>query len=209
MKNIIYFTFLVTLFGGSNPIHAKNDKQPGISLDGYRFEFPCKGQMPDKPKKGAGCQSALVKGDPFKTDNFRKVVTFGGETGKTYKVTLRFRGVVEPMMYKNGKMDGDYFYVGGEPNNRTYNIYKIDVASPKSHYFLNRQDRVGHRIFTIDYTKTVEIAGGSEITLSGDGQNGKLISNFAQLVVPEVAPAPKPYHGQFIQIDVVKTEEAK
>jgi hypothetical protein len=209
MKNIICLTLLVTLFAGPKLIHAKNDNKMGTSLNGYRFEFPCKGAMPAKPKKGAGCQSALVKGDPFKTDNFKKVVTFEGEAGKNYKVTLRFRGVVEPMMYKSGKMDGDYFYIGGEPNNSTYNIYKIDVASPKSHYFLNRQDRVGHRIFTIDYTKTIEIEGGSQITLSGDGQNGKLISNFALLIVPEVAPAPKPYHGQFIQIDVVKVEEAK
>ena len=209
MKNILCITLLGAMLATPALIQAKNEKKPGSSLDGYRFEFPCKGKMPDKPKKGAGCQSALVKGDPFKTDNFKKVVSFGGEAGKTYQVTLRFRGVVEPMMYKNGKMDGDYFYIGGEPNNGTYNIYKIDIASPKSHYFLNRQDRVGHRIFTIDYTKTIEIEGGSQITLSGDGQNGKLISNFAQHVVPDVAPAPKPYHGQFIQIDVVKVDEAK
>ena len=209
MKNILCITVLGTMLACPTLIQAKNEKKPGASLDGYRFQFPCKGKMPDKPKKGAGCQSALVKGDPFKTDNFKKVVSFGGEPGKTYKVTLRFRGVVEPMMYKNGKMDGDYFYIGGEPNNGTYNIYKIDIASPKSHCFLNRQDRVGHRIFTIDYTKTIEIDGGTQITLSGDGQNGKLISNFAQHVVPEIAPAPKPYHGQFIQIDVVKVEEAK
>jgi hypothetical protein len=209
MTNILCISLLGAMLASPALIQAKNEKKLGSSLNGYRFEFPCKGTMPEKPKKGAGCQSALVKGDPFKTDNFKKVVNFEGETGKTYKVTLRFRGVVEPMMYKNGKMDGDYFYVGGEPNNRTYNIYKIDVASPKSHYFLNRQDRVGHRIFTIDYTKTIEIEGGSEITLSGDGQNGKLISNFAQNVVPEIAPAPKPYHGQFIQIDVVGVEETK
>ena len=184
MKNILSIAFTGALLAAPALTHAKNDKKPGSSLEGYRFEFPCKGKMPAKPKKGAGCQSALVKGDPFKTDNFKKVVNFGGETGKTYKVTLRFRGVVEPMMYKNGKMDGDHFYIGGEPNNGTYNIYKIDVASP-------------------------EIEGGSQITLGGDGQNGKLISNFALHVVPEIAPAPKPYHGQFIQIDVVKVEETK
>ena len=129
--------------------------------------------------------------------------------GKRYKVTLRFRGVVEPMMYKNGKKDGDYFYIGGEPNNATYNIYKITISSPASHYFLNRQDKVGHRIFTIDYTKTIEIDGGATVTFFGDGQNGRLISNFAKLVVPDVPPAPKPFNGQFVQVNVVDVVEAK
>lgn len=182
---------------------------PAASIDGYRFEFPCKGPMPEDPKEGAGCESALVTGDPMTTDNFQVVKTFGGEAGKRYAVTLRFRGVVEPMMYKGGEKDGEYFYRGGEPNNGTYNIYKIGISSPASHFFLNRQDAVGHKIFTIDYTKTIEIDGGATITLRGDGQNGKLISNFAKLVVAEVAPAPKPYHGQFVQIDVVKVEQVK
>ena len=134
MKNILCISLLGAMLANPALIQAKNEKKPGSSLNGYRFEFPCKGTMPEKPKKGAGCQSALVKGDPFKTDNFKKVVNFGGEAGKTYKVTLRFRGVVEPMMYKNGKMDGDYFYVGGEPNNRTYNIYKIEKASRRARF---------------------------------------------------------------------------
>lgn len=188
---------------------APEKNSPGSSLHGYRFEFPCVGVMPEKPRKGADCKSALVKGDPNTTDNFTAVKKFGGEPGINYKVTLRFRGVVEPMMYKNGRKDGAYFYLGGEPNNGTYNVYKIEISSPKSHYFLNRQDKVGHRIFTIDYTKTIVVSGGAVVTLSGNGQNGKLISNFAKLVVPEVAPAPKPYHGQFVQIDVVKVEEVK
>jgi hypothetical protein len=106
-------------------------------------------------------------------------------------------------------MDGDYFYIGGEPNNATYNIYKITVSSPASHYYLNRQDKVGHRIFKIDYTKTIDIDGEATVTFFGDGQNGRLISNFAKLVVPDIAPAPKPFHGQFVQVDVVSVVEAK
>lgn len=181
----------------------------GSTIDGYRFEFPCKNAMPDLPKTGADCESGLVKGDPKKTDNFTAERKFNGEKGKRYKVTLRFRGVVEPMMYKDGKMDGDYFYIGGEPNNATYNIYKISISSPKSHYFLNRQDKVGHRIFTIDYTKTIEIDGDATINFLGDGQNGRLISNFDKLVVPDVPPAPKPYNGQFVQVNVVEVVEVK
>lgn len=175
-------------------------------LDGYRWEFPCKDAMPDNPKQGADCVSGLVTGDPKTTDNFKKEFTFGGEKGKRYKVTLRFRGVVEPMMYKDGKQDGDYFYIGGVPNNATYNIYKIGISSPESHYFLNRQDKVGHRIFTIDYTKTIEIDGGSKITLLGDGQNGRLISNFAKLSVDGLKTVKQPFNGQFVQIDVVSVE---
>jgi len=188
---------------------ADEPAKPGASIDGYRFEFPCKDPMPEKPKNGADCASGLVKGDPNKTDNFTASKTFEGEKGKRYKVTLRIRGVVEPMMYKDGKMDGDYFYIGGEPNNTTYNIYKITISSPQSHYFLNRQDKVGHRIFTIDYTKTIEVDGGATITFDGNGQNGHLISNFAKLVVPDIEPAPKPFNGQFVQVNVVEVVEVK
>jgi hypothetical protein len=188
---------------------AQGAKKIGASIHGFRFEFPCKNPMAEKPKAGEDCESGLVKGDPKKTDNFTAVKTFDGEKGKRYKVALRFRGVVEPMMYKNGKMDGEHFYIGGEPNNSTYNIYKITISSPASHYFLNRQDKVGHNIFTIDYTKTIDIDGDATVTFLGDGQNGRLISNFLKLVVPDVAPAPKAFNGQFVQVDVVSAVEAK
>ena len=162
--------------------------------------------MPENPKEGADGPSGLVTGDPKLTDNFTVQKQFGGEKGKRYKVTLRFRGVVEPMMYKGGQQVGEYFYVGGEKNNGTYNVYQISISSPPSHYFLNRQDKVGHQIFTIDYSQTIEIDGGATITFHGDGQNGRLITNFKKLVVPNVPPAPQPYNGQFIQVDVVEVK---
>ncbi len=211
MKRIIFLITVLVLVLPALPVIAEDKKKegPAASLDAYRFEFPVVGKMPENPRKGADGLSALVKGDPKTTDNFKAVKKFGGEPGKRYKVTLRFRGVVEPMMYKDGKQDGDYFYIGGKPNNGTYNIYKIGISSPESHYFLNRQDRVGHKIFTIDYKKTIEIEGGATVTLSGDGQNGRLITNFKKLVVPDIAPFPKPFHGQFIQMDVVDVVEVK
>jgi hypothetical protein len=180
---------------------------PAAAIDGFRFEFPCKDPMPDNPKEGADGPSGLVKGDPKTTDNFISTKKFGGTPGKRYKVTLRFRGVVEPMMYKNGQQVGEYFYIGGEKNNATYNVYEIRVSSPQSHFFLNRQDQVGHRIFTLDYTQTIEIDGGAEVVFFGDGQNGRLITNYKKLVVPEIPPAPAPYNGQFIQVDVLDVKE--
>ncbi len=166
--------------------------KPGAELDGVRWEFPCKGDMPDNPKEGANCDSAIATGDPKTTDNFTIQKNFGGQKGKRYKVTLRFRGVVEPMKYKGGAKDGEYFYIGGEPDDPPYNIYQLTVSSPAAHYFLNRQDKTGHKIFTIDYTQTIEIDGGADLTIYGNGQNGKMISNFLKLVVPDVPPAPKP-----------------
>jgi hypothetical protein len=191
---------------GMTASRAADSDGPAAAIDGYRFEFPCKEPMPETPKEGANCDSALVTGDPNKTDNFTVEKKFGGETGKRYKVTLRFRGVVEPMMYKGGEQVGEYFYIGGEKNNGTYNIYQISVSSPASHYFLNRQDKVGHQIFTIDYPQTIEIDGGATITFHGNGQNGKMISNFKKLVVPDVAPAPLPFNGQFIQVNVLEVK---
>ena len=187
----------------------KASAKPGAAIDGYRFEFPCKEALPENPKPGADCNSALVMGDPAKTDQFTAEKNFGGQKGKKYKVTLRIRGVVEPMMYKGGEQVGEYFYIGGEKNNATYNVYQISVAEPKQHYFLNRQDKVGHQIFTIDYTQTIEIAGGSAITFHGNGQNGRLISNFKKLTVADIAPAPQPFNGQFVQINVVDVQEVK
>lgn len=207
----VCFSVLPTGFAQPEKDQAPTEaaKKLGGSIDGYRFEFPCKEAMPENPKAGADCNSGLVTGDPKKTDQFTAEKTFGGEKGKKYNVTLRFRGVVEPMMYKNGKQDGEYFYIGGEPNNGTYNIYKISISSPESHYFLNRQNAVGHKIFTIDYTKTIQIEGGAKITFHGNGQNGRLISNFSKLTVPGIPPAPAPYNGQFVQVNVIDVQEAK
>src|SRR6186713_209872 len=185
---------------------AAEPEKPDAAINGFRFEFPCKDPMPENPKEGADGPSGLVTGDPKTTDNFTVKKSFGGEPGKRYQVTLRFRGVVEPMMYKDGKQVGEYFYIGGEKNNATYNVYQISVSSPPSHYFLNRQDKVGHQIFTIDYTQTIEIDGGATVTFHGDGQNGRLITNFKKLVVPDVPPAPQPYNGQFVQVNVVEVK---
>lgn len=205
---IAYLTLAGALLA-ANSSFAEDLKKVAASIDGYRYEFPCKDPMPETPKPGADGISARATDDPATNDKFTDVKKFGGEPGKRYKVTIRVRGVVEPMMYKNGKQDGDYFYIGGEPNNGTYNIYQLTVSAPASHFFFNRQDKVGHKIFTIDYTKTIEIEGGATLTFHGNGQNGRMITNFSKLVVPEVPPAPQPFNGQFIQLNVIDVVEAK
>ena len=66
---------------------CRTGRSPGKSIDGFRFEFPCRDAMPETPKEGADCFSGLVKGDPMKTDNFtslRKGLRW--RKGKRYKV---------------------------------------------------------------------------------------------------------------------------
>ncbi len=188
---------------------AEDLKKIAAAIDGYRYEFPCKDPMPENPKPGADGISARATDDPATNDRFTDVKKFGGEPGKRYKVTLRVRGLAEPMMYKDGQQVGEYFYIGGAPNNATYNIYQLTVSAPASHFFFNRQDKVAHHIFTIDYTQTIEIEGGATLTFHGNGQNGRMITNFSKLVVPEVPPAPLPFNGQFIQFNVTDVAEAK
>lgn len=210
MKNLPAFCLtLAATFLTVGSSRADDLKKIAAALDGYRFEFACKDPMPENPKPGASGLSARGTKDPATNDKFTDERKFGGEPGKRYKVTLRVRGVVEPMMYKDGKQEGDYFYIGGAPNNATYNIYKLTVSAPASHFFFNRQDKVGHRIFTIDYTTTIEIEGGATLTLHGNGQNGRMIINFDKLVVPDVPPAPQPFNGQFIQLNVTDVAEVK
>lgn len=200
---------LVGTFFAPRVSAADDLKKVAASIDGYRFEFPCKDPMPENPKPGADGISGRATNDPATNDKFTDVRKFGGEAGKRYKVTFRVRGVVEPMMYKDGQTVGEYFYIGGAPNNGTYNIYQLTVSSPASHFFFNRQDKVGHRIFTIDYSATIEVEGGATLTFHGNGQNGRMITNFSKLVVPEVPPAPQPFNGQFIQLDVTDIAEVK
>lgn len=81
------------------------------------------------------------------------------------------------------------FYISGTPNNARR-------APP-----LQPQDKVGYCIYTIDYTATIKIEGGATLTFHGDDQNGYMITNFAKLVVPEIAPAPKPCNDpHFIRV---------
>ncbi len=200
---------LIAVLLAAHSARAEDLNKIAAAIDGYRYEFPCKDPMPENPKPGADGDSARATSDPETNDKFTDVKKFGGETGKRYKVTLRVRGVVEPMMYKDGEKIGDYFYVGGAANNATYNIYELTVSAPVAHYFFNRQDAVGHRIFTIDYTVTIEVEGGAKLTFQGDGQNGRMITNFSKLVVPGIPPAPEAFNGQFIQLNVTDVTEIK
>jgi len=126
--------------------------------------------------------------------------------GTLWAITLRFRGVIEEQSYTGGTADG-LWYVGGQHLDGNYNIYELDVDEPAQRYFLNAGTAELHSCESIDYSRTIFAAAGATVRLFADSQDGNLISNQDvdgnPVVVPDVPPAPDPYDGQFIQMDVV------
>src|SRR5262249_53624014 len=90
MRQGLFVGSLAIIFGVGIGLPAARTAAPAAdgglkkiaeSIDGYRWEFPCKDAMPENPKQGADCVSGLVTGDPKKTDNFSAEKTFGGDKG--------------------------------------------------------------------------------------------------------------------------------
>jgi hypothetical protein len=144
------------------------------------------------------------------TDKQTLEKAMGGEPGKLYQVKLRVRGVVEPMRYAEGTRTGDWFYEGGEPNDKQYNVYKLQVADPPRHYFFNAGDPppLDHDVYPVDYQVTITVKGGSKLVLSVDGQNASMIENAFYKKLEGVEPYPRAFPGQFLQIDAVEVSPA-
>jgi hypothetical protein len=154
--------------------------------------------------------------------NKNETVTFGGNPGTMYAVTLRVRGVVEPKHYDNCPKQVEGFC--GGPNATpaeagAYNVYMIQVKNSggTSRYFLNALNQnEEHDAYPIDYEATIDIEGGAEIQLVAADENCTAIKNCANdgsndltcnpITLPDLADHPEivqPYNGQFIVLDVV------
>jgi hypothetical protein len=179
---------------------CNSNRDVAASLQGLRWEVPC---ATDRPHDVA-CVAKINK--PTKT------ATLAGDPATTYEVTLRFRGVVEQETYDGGQAE-ELWYVGGHPANGAYNIYELDVSAPAQVFYLNAGKAGIERVFPIDYQKTIRIRGGATVTLAADAQDGQLIANVDDhkkpVVVADVPPAPAPFDGQFIQMDVISVAKAK
>lgn len=180
-------------------------------MNGYRWELPCA-----DPSLLDTCpwDPALLEGaidDPAYTLHRETVVTFGGDPGVSYDVEIRIRGLTEPKDFSGGEVQQQYFQIGGTPGANDYNIYSITVGDPAQVYTLNRNEMgTGHYTFLLDYTVTIPIRGGTSVTMTMLDPNDIAIANpggasgaSEPYVVPEIPPFPDPFHGQFIQMDVL------
>jgi hypothetical protein len=180
-------------------------------MNGYRWELPCA-----DPSLLDTCawDPSLLDGaidDPEFTLHRETVVMFGGDPTVTYDVELRIRGLTEPKDFSGGEVQQQYFQIGGTPGDNDYNIYSITVGDPAQVYTLNRNEMgTGHYTFMLDYTVTIPIRGGTAVTMAMFDPNDIAIANpggasgaSEPYVVPEIPPFPEPFHGQFIQMDVL------
>jgi hypothetical protein len=166
-------------------------------LDGLRWEIPCKSSNSENV---CSCDNDFV-------DSAELL----GEDGTTYDVTMRFRGVVEQKTYSGGVQDG-LFLVGGTPAGDPYNVYKLEVSDPPGTFYLNAGASFIQRSWLLDVTKTIQIKSGATVVLEGHAIDLAQIKNrddASQPIIPVgVPPAPAPYDGQFIQVDVISVDEA-
>ena len=125
---------------------------------------------------------------------------------------VRFRGVVETAEYRGG-VDDAPFYIGGDHYGGAWNLYALDVSSPRQTYFLNAGPEGRYVCVAIDYVRTVEIDTGANLTLRADAIEGRQIVNVdaagQPIVIEGVPPDPEPFDGQLIQMDVVSIRRVR
>lgn len=189
--------------GGAGGQAAPFDPKTSFAsaFHGHRWEVPCRG--------ATFTTAETCYWDPQKfAQNTKKMTTFTGEAGRLYDVGIRIRGVVEPRTYLvDGKIHDPgskpAFLAGGTPApGNDYNIYRIVVSKPAKTYYLNAYKQTAHLIFDIDYKATIRVEGGATVSLEAQDSNTEAIANHKRLVIPDVPPAPEPFNGQFIQLDV-------
>lgn len=176
-------------------------------LNGLFLDAPCTTNTPTPLARMATCMHAP------NTQHIDKPVTFGGEAGKTYVVTLRVRGIWEPTKIQGGtRADMKIpFTVGGmvPPGSASsdainYQQYSINVASPKQVYWLNDHQYVAHDIHKLDYQAKIEVSGGSMVTVTMHDGNDHEIANWTMDFFEGLPPYDqKPSSGQMLRLDVM------
>ena len=160
-----------------------------LTLSGLRWELPNTGAV-----DFANCLCPLVVTDR---------TTAGGSPDTIYQVDVRFRGVVEKCTYLGGQNDGSAWQIGGLPDGSNFNVYKLEVSDPPQVFYVNAGASYDPQIYLLDFVEPIQVRGGATITLTGDSREGVEHSNYRHYVVPGIAPAPAPFDGQFVQMDVV------
>jgi hypothetical protein len=156
----------------------------------------------------------VIIGEPFCTTVSGDVTDarhLPGSSDREYTYTVRVRGVTELKGYNIP--DGPSGYCFGTVNaGDAANLFQLQVGS-RATYYLNCWLPNGYfrACYGWDYTITFQAMGNETVTLLANSVDpaeikNKSVDGGAPIVVPEVAPAPAPFNGQFIQVDLVSYE---
>ncbi|HEX6275151.1 MAG TPA: hypothetical protein VFZ53_19060 [Polyangiaceae bacterium] len=142
-------------------------------LDGFVMKQPCLSQSGPRACRThaeaacpANAEPALAGARPFD-----EALTFGGEAGRMYDVTLRVQGVVESKVYANGtdvsELPTNGLQRAGTPDNskNQRSLFALRVASPPATYFFNAlgRDALRRSVFAVDYEAALTIQGGTAV----------------------------------------------
>jgi hypothetical protein len=191
--------------GGAGQGGSANPAKIAADIDGFRLEAPCK----DADHFGLDHTDNCDTTPEVDRQSYQRHL--GGDPNVVYDVRVRARGLSEPNIYVNGKLTPPRYYVGGHSSTPDYSAYSITVVDPAQVYFFNYNASIGHFVFVVDVDVVIPMRGGTLVTFDVNGPgaapNGHGVSNRERVVVPEVAPAPLPFNGQFMQFDVISVAE--
>ncbi len=150
-----------------------------------------------------------------------KMITLGGDSARTYKITLHVRGLTEAHTFT--PVDGGAPIIANPaapylvdstqatPNQDAHAAFWVDVASPQKNYYFNAfsSDTIDfdHYLFALDYSAEIVAKGGTTIQFHFADSNDEQSANFMHVVVPNVPPAPGMFDGQFVQLDVISVAQ--
>jgi hypothetical protein len=140
-------------------------------------------------------------------------VTFGGEDGEVYDVTLRVRGLFEPTTISGGQTpmsQNPYFKVGGTVAARDWSHWHIEVSEPQQTYWLNHYPSTAHLIYKEDFEATIPIAAGADVVVRVIDGNDRQMDNAEmgladrRQVIEGVTDGV--VDGQILRLDVIAVE---
>jgi hypothetical protein len=185
---------LVVLVFVSYLYSCRRSRDVAGALNGLRWELRC--EPGGSPRIACGTTPKAIV-----------AATLRGSQDQHYLVELRFRGVVEEKSYTGGSNDGAHWQIGGAPERDPYNVYSLRISDPPQMFYLNRGRSFRSECLQIDYTKSIEMRGGTSVELIAESIDNQEIvnrdSDGRAIVVSGVPPDPKVFDGQFIQMDVL------
>ena len=203
-------------------------------LDGYVMKQPCLESSGPRACRTQPLGACPVNVDPAfagakPTDD---ALTFGGQSGTLYDVTLHVQGIVESKAYRGGADASELltngFLMAGTVDNakNQHSAFAMRVTAPTGAYFFNSLGReaMRHSVFAVDYEATITIGGGTPLELRITDPNCEALKNCGDpdvptecnpIDVPNLDPKirqtlgvdPVAYDGQFLGFTVKKVTQ--